>query len=108
MAKHTNRMTLKCAFCKSHFTALVGERFNASVRHIESCEKAMRRVDQWTSKPERRAGVIQSVADSYITGREIIGHFKAEIKCDARCQGAHGHSCECSCGGANHGVGIAA
>lgn len=26
-------------------------------------------------------------------------------KCDARCQHAKGHSCECSCGGANHGKG---
>jgi hypothetical protein len=24
-------------------------------------------------------------------------------KCDARCQHAKGHSCECSCGGKNHG-----
>lgn len=24
-------------------------------------------------------------------------------KCDARCQNAKGHDCECSCGGANHG-----
>lgn len=26
-------------------------------------------------------------------------------KCDARCLNAKGHSCECSCGGANHGKG---
>lgn len=26
-------------------------------------------------------------------------------KCDARCQHAKGHKCECSCGGANHGKG---
>ncbi len=26
-------------------------------------------------------------------------------KCDARCQHAKGHSCECSCGGKNHGKG---
>lgn len=25
-------------------------------------------------------------------------------KCDARCMGAKGNSCECSCGGKNHGV----
>lgn len=24
--------------------------------------------------------------------------------CDARCQSAKGHQCECSCGGANHGI----
>jgi hypothetical protein len=26
-----------------------------------------------------------------------------ECPCDARCTGAKGHTCECSCGGANHG-----
>lgn len=26
-------------------------------------------------------------------------------KCDARCTSAKGHSCECSCGGVNHGAG---
>jgi hypothetical protein len=26
-------------------------------------------------------------------------------KCDARCQHAKGHECECSCGGKNHGIG---
>jgi hypothetical protein len=29
-------------------------------------------------------------------------------KCDARCQSAKGHSCECSCGGKYHGAGVAA
>ena len=26
-------------------------------------------------------------------------------KCDGRCINAKGHNCECSCGGANHGIG---
>lgn len=25
-------------------------------------------------------------------------------KCDARCRGARGHQCECSCGGRYHGI----
>lgn len=25
-------------------------------------------------------------------------------KCDSRCMNAKGHSCECSCGGKNHGI----
>lgn len=31
-----------------------------------------------------------------------------EHKCDARCTHARGGTCECSCGGANHGKGWAA
>jgi len=30
--------------------------------------------------------------------------LRPEHKCDARCTSARGHNCECSCGGANHGV----
>lgn len=37
-----------------------------------------------------------------------FGALKAFVnpdhKCDARCTSARGHNCECSCGGANHGV----
>jgi hypothetical protein len=32
--------------------------------------------------------------------------FVTDTKCDARCQGAKGHMCECSCGGKNHGQGF--
>ena len=42
--------------------------------------------------------------DKDIYGKAIDGRFKADHPCDARCTGATGHSCECSCGGANHGM----
>lgn len=29
--------------------------------------------------------------------------LRPEVKCSAICTGARGHSCDCSCGGANHG-----
>lgn len=32
--------------------------------------------------------------------------FTTETKCDARCQQARGHMCECACGGENHGKGF--
>lgn len=35
--------------------------------------------------------------------QDVIKGFKTEHVCDARCTGATGHNCECSCGGANHG-----
>lgn len=37
----------------------------------------------------------------------VRGIHNPEVKCDARCTGARGHSCECSCGGQNHGAGWA-
>jgi hypothetical protein len=38
----------------------------------------------------------------------LVGRFDPSHKCDARCEGARGHNCECSCGGANHGLAWAA
>lgn len=35
---------------------------------------------------------------------ERPGH-SSNHKCDARCQNARGHKCECACGGHNHGKG---
>ena len=39
--------------------------------------------------------------------RPVLGKFRAEKKCNALCLSAIGHSCECSCGGKNHGAGHA-
>ncbi len=35
---------------------------------------------------------------------ELKAIFRPDHKCDARCTSARGHHCECSCGGANHGI----
>jgi len=39
--------------------------------------------------------------------RELLrvrGTYNPRVPCNARCTGAHGHDCECSCNGANHGA----
>lgn len=36
--------------------------------------------------------------------KELKGTFNPEHKCDDRCTHAKGHTCDCSCGGANHGI----
>jgi hypothetical protein len=41
---------------------------------------------------------------SQIRAHRVRGVFRADKKCDTRCLGAKGHSCECSCGGKNHGA----
>jgi hypothetical protein len=40
-------------------------------------------------------------------GTAIRGTYSSVHACDARCIYAKGPDCECSCGGANHGVGHA-
>lgn len=37
-------------------------------------------------------------------GKPVRGTLNPEIKCNAKCQGATGHDCECACGGKNHGA----
>ena len=39
-----------------------------------------------------------------VTVKAVIGTTSTK-ECDARCMGAVGPSCDCSCGGANHGAG---
>ena len=38
----------------------------------------------------------------------LYGEVSMTRACDARCMGARGPSCSCSCGGANHGAGFVA
>lgn len=33
----------------------------------------------------------------------VAGVLRPDHKCDARCEHATGHDCECACGGKNHG-----
>lgn len=42
-----------------------------------------------------------------IRGQAVRGTIAPSVRCDARCEGARGPNCECSCGGANHGAGHA-
>jgi hypothetical protein len=41
-----------------------------------------------------------------IGGKRVRG-VVTDHQCDAACLNAKGHLCECSCGGANHGAGVA-
>lgn len=38
-----------------------------------------------------------------MTGKPVEGRVVESVPCDARCTGARGHTCDCSCGGKNHG-----
>ena len=40
-----------------------------------------------------------------VTTRQVIGTLNPSKACNAKCMCATGPSCECACGGANHGAG---
>lgn len=42
---------------------------------------------------------------SIIQFRQVQGQHSDSIRCGAKCRSAKGHTCDCSCAGANHGAG---
>lgn len=50
---------------------------------------------------------VSSVDNKIVPIARIINYKKqpSKHKCDGRCLHAKGNTCECSCGGANHGAG---
>jgi hypothetical protein len=61
----------------------------------------------------KKVSTYQTMVGTPITGEKCIMpatrwiHYSNKPslhKCDARCMGAKGHNCECSCGGKNHGI----
>ena len=104
--KATGRMACKCRLCGSRWTAKRDDLESSYARHGETCTRYQATLKRWTAGGRDESAARWSLANSYMDRREIIGTFKAGVKCDARCQGAIGHDCECSCGGANHGIGF--
>ncbi len=60
---------------------------------------------EYSKRPENiMADSLYQMRALYLAFDRVKG-FKVEtVPCDARCTGARGHNCECSCGGANHGA----
>lgn len=56
----------------------------------------------------RNFGFVPSLTEVCVCGAKVnmmcvTGKVNPDIKCNARCRNATGHTCECSCGGKNHG-----
>jgi hypothetical protein len=62
-------------------------------------------------KPPTYAGDVENGicagCNRMMTYEPLVGRVSDVHKCDARCLNARRGSCECSCGGANHGKGWA-
>lgn len=59
----------------------------------------------WYDSFKRLVGVSDDGALVPVTRKIEYKSNPSLHKCDARCQHAKGHSCECSCGGKYHGIG---
>ena len=95
-----------------------------ATKHAESCEKfrleLVRRIEHrtrvvaactmaWAKDPASiQASELYQMRALYLRFSQVKGHVNMDVPCDARCLSAHGPSCECQCGGKNHGAGNAA
>jgi hypothetical protein len=58
------------------------------------------------TKPENFFGQCPRCNERHTAERVVqFKAFPSLHRCDARCENAKGHNCECACGGANHGKG---
>lgn len=65
-----------------------------SVGRCRQCKRPHRADGAWSTRCECGATVKLE---------RVVGFFAPEVKCGALCRNAVGPSCDCSCGGANHG-----
>lgn len=72
----------RCRACKAH-------------RRVEAGTE----VEMWNGKPCVRC----ECGAGTMVAKPLQGRV-TDHECNARCMASKGHVCECSCGGANHGV----
>lgn len=100
------RYSAKCKLCKARWTTEEKDRTAAFNAHEPKCARYAeifgKRRAYWPKLSE--ASERYQMSALYFEHIQIQGYFVADKKCDGRCMGATGHNCECSCGGANHGV----
>jgi len=104
----------KCRRCKAPHR-FEFERFGPRAEAVaRDANGDLRNVHEWAWNAP-----LSGVADNRPTCKEcgyqgpwrlsrIAGTHNPEVACNARCMGATGPSCDCSCGGRNHGARYAA
>lgn len=104
------RYSCKCSLCKQKWTTEIAERGAAYAKHGQGCAAYQERFAKRRLLFPRASVESEQYQMSafYFQHFPIKGHYNPAIKCDGRCMGATGHNCECSCGGANHGISSAA
>lgn len=79
-----------------------------TLRHFATCRGFTVQLHSVKHSIEGSTGACPRCGDRHVVDRTI--DYKAtpsRHRCDARCEDARGHDCECACGGVNHGKGAA-
>lgn len=75
-------------------------RFGRAIGRCRTC----RTVNVWESATDTFAPrTVKCECGTTVKVNQVFGSESGKA-CDARCTGATGHDCECSCGGENHGA----
>jgi hypothetical protein len=103
-----NRFAVKCKLCKKRWMTTV-ERQQAFTAHESECPRYTeiynRRLATYR-EPQRFLDAERwQMSQVFCEYLQVNGSVNNTVKCDARCEGATRHICECSCGGENHGIG---
>lgn len=117
------RWMVKCPYCKSVFAVEDINPYQMSVeqlahvadKHIPTCPKTEIRI-RFRIKPyyqdqdlpeyqdaKRRGAAVRDMLGTDWKVQQVEGVFNDDVKCGAKCRSSKGPSCECSCGGENHG-----
>lgn len=103
-----NRFAAKCKLCKKRWMT-TRQRQEAFTGHETECAyytKFYNRRLAFYREPQRFIDAERyQMSQVYFEYLQVGGYINREVKCDARCEGATRHICECSCGGENHGIG---
>jgi hypothetical protein len=76
-------------------------------RGIDAHIWAYRAVDVDKSREvHAKYGLICPAHERVMNGRTINAKHNPNVACNAKCTGAYGPDCECSCVGANHGADV--
>ena len=99
-ADKSTRFTFNCFNCKNRWTGdfvltCVGWTFDARYDYNKP---------RWGFVGKQPQYILCPKCGSNRTGGQRIVGRKNNTPCDKRCTSAHGHDCECSCGGQNHGI----
>jgi hypothetical protein len=93
----TARFTCKCLMCKKVWTV------NVVSSHTGWNFGKFYNSPKYTMQDNKVLSVCP-FCGGMVKAKKIEGFVNPEHKCDSRCTGAKGGTCECSCGGENHGI----
>lgn len=115
---------VKCPYCKSVFAfendkpgtqSFYDSMAVAGLDHAARCPKLEFRIRQHIKPyyetedrpeyhdPQKRRSAAQNAVYTYCKVQQVEGSYSDKIVCGPKCMASKGPTCECSCGGQNHG-----